>query len=1308
MNKTLRLKQAVISVAYPTYYIRQRESVGLSYGCTAFEIKLSATPGDSQQMSIGYSTTEFLIKPAVPPNADETMGLNYALSEFRFQSHPHADVQDTLGIAYGVSDFIVKLHPTGNGAELTQVNYSTVLFEYPGLPSDTLWNPLDLVIPAQILLDDKSTVTNVSGKASAWNDRTSNAFNAEQSAEGNRPIIVENALGNLRTLRFQGGFMSIPGAVEILKARLGGWMFVAIKKNAVDGVPTARRVFSIATNASPTTVPRLALYNSDAEDGSNNKLTALARRTDSADLTVIQSDDAVDDWTFGLVVADYNDGLLSFYVNGVLETQLEEAFPTFGYSSNTDSAEITIAAAGDGSETWEGDIACVLAGYDVPTPSDINRLFGYYAHRYGLTRLLPADHTFKQSPPYATAFAISFNFDGADNGTVFTDASGRVWTVSGSAVTSTAVVKNGTGAYYNPPGYTGYLAAPYSPTLDLSTVDFCIEAWLYPEGNDAANVNATVISKRQGASDYDWCLQRDQVNSRMAFFFGDGSSNNRMITSAVGSVPVNTWTHVAVSRFQGTLSLYINFVRVAMVTVVGDILNRFINVTVGRSLSYSDTNWGGRIDDLKLTLRDAVYYNAAPEEPPGPVDEQGDGVDASKIVLMLHANGSPGSTGITDSSSYSRAMTPVNAAKVSNESVFFGAGAMRLDGSSATRWTAKAHPSLNMYGGAFQIDWRMKLASPLSSTDYTGTVIAMADGTYYIPYEWTVSVGRQHVRFYYGSRGQNQSHIRFFFPGGVDLNFLLKQWNAFSIGRDASGDWGLWINGKRSTSYQVSPLSSGINFGAVTPGVYHNAVNFNDFSASTSGQAMSVGNFFEAGSDWSGYLDELRYVVGSCRDVTQDYNLVTHPFGDPDTEQIIEGDFIWGSVKTLVHFDGADNATTVTDERGRTWTFNGAAKLTRGEKRFGNASLQLNGTDAYLGAVGHADWAFGTDDFTVEMWVKLAATGNGGDRGLFSVGITNGFYCGLQDGKPFVGVNSASHALISDSSIVADVWTHMAYSRKNGTMRIFVNGALAAAGSDTSNYAQAAAFLGARFDPDTSTVGNFVNAYIDDLRVCKGISRYASPFIPYCRLPNAPTSTEIERRTAILLDFEGGSLVDRSAVANAATPYGSPTLTSDNYKRGTQSCRFDGGSAYYFPPGPELVIGEGDYYCEAWLYPTNVGGQRFIFDMRNTSNGANGFAALITDGNLYWSDGAISSMGNTQISANQWSHFLIGRCGGVSYMFLNGVKICEFVDKRNYLNSQLVVAAASYYPIGAAGFIGYMDEFRFVTGVACPTVDFAP
>ena len=59
-------------------------------------------------------------------------------------------------------------------------------------------------------------------------------------------------------------------------------------------------------------------------------------------------------------------------------------------------------------------------------------------------------------------------------------------------------------------------------------------------------------------------------------------------------------------------------------------------------------------------------------------------------------------------------------------------------------------------------------------------------------------------------------------------------------------------------------------------------------------------------------------------------------------------------------------------------------------------------------------------------------------------------------------------------------------------------------------------------------------------------------------------------------------------------------------------------------------------------------------------------------------------------------------------MFLNGVKICEFVDKRNYLNSQLVVAAASYFPIGAAGFIGYIDEFRFVTGVACPTVDFAP
>src|SRR3990167_9908671 len=72
----------------------------------------------------------------------------------------------------------------------------------------------------------------------------------------------------------------------------------------------------------------------------------------------------------------------------------------------------------------------------------------------------------------------------------------------------------------------------------------------------------------------------------------------------------------------------------------------------------------------------------------------------------------------------------------------------------------------------------------------------------------------------------------------------------------------------------------------------------------------------------------------------------------------------------LLHFDGADAATTFTDENGRTWTGAADAQLDTAQKKFGTASLLLDGTGDYIDTPDHADFAFGSGNFTIEMFIK--------------------------------------------------------------------------------------------------------------------------------------------------------------------------------------------------------------------------------------------------------------------------------------------------------------------------------------------------
>ena len=90
-------------------------------------------------------------------------------------------------------------------------------------------------------------------------------------------------------------------------------------------------------------------------------------------------------------------------------------------------------------------------------------------------------------------------------------------------------------------------------------------------------------------------------------------------------------------------------------------------------------------------------------------------------------------------------------------------------------------------------------------------------------------------------------------------------------------------------------------------------------------------------------------------------------------------------------------------------------------------------------------------------------------------------------------VNGANR--ISSSALSANTWYHLALSRVSGNTKMFLNGTQTGSTyADTNSY-----LVGAKgFNFGASTYDSspywFMNGYMDDVRITKGIGRYSSNF----------------------------------------------------------------------------------------------------------------------------------------------------------------------------------------------------------------------
>jgi hypothetical protein len=206
-------------------------------------------------------------------------------------------------------------------------------------------------------------------------------------------------------------------------------------------------------------------------------------------------------------------------------------------------------------------------------------------------------------------------------------------------------------------------------------------------------------------------------------------------------------------------------------------------------------------------------------------------------------------------------------------------------------------------------------------------------------------------------------------------------------------------------------------------------------------------------------------------------------------------DPLFAYVTALLHFDG-----NLTDVKGTTWTANGNAAAT-GDPKFGTKSLLLDGTGDYLRAGTASIAEFGTNDWTVEMWVYADDISVNGENWFDTraANVAAAYVLGVTAAgalKVYDGVAERS----SSGVFAAGQWNHVAYGVASNRLYMHLNG------TKVYDAATAVTFTGAAAPALVWPFGGTQDlaGRIDEVRITKGVCRYTADFaVPTAAFPDS-------------------------------------------------------------------------------------------------------------------------------------------------------------------------------------------------------------
>jgi hypothetical protein len=199
--------------------------------------------------------------------------------------------------------------------------------------------------------------------------------------------------------------------------------------------------------------------------------------------------------------------------------------------------------------------------------------------------------------------------------------------------------------------------------------------------------------------------------------------------------------------------------------------------------------------------------------------------DFASVSLLMHCNGTNGSTTFVDSSSLAHALTANGNVQLSTAQVKFGSAAALFDG-TGDYVSSPNHASFNIEAGDFTLEaWVYRAASGVSHY-----LLSKRSATFTNGWEWRINASNT---------------LQYFHTGGTSLT---------SSGTVPSGQW-VFLQTTRSgntVSHFIDGVASGTN-ASFTNGT----INIAD--------TIKVGVANDLGSGFNGYMDDIRITKGVAR-----------------------------------------------------------------------------------------------------------------------------------------------------------------------------------------------------------------------------------------------------------------------------------------------------------------------------------------------------------------------------------------------------------------------------------------------------------
>lgn len=199
------------------------------------------------------------------------------------------------------------------------------------------------------------------------------------------------------------------------------------------------------------------------------------------------------------------------------------------------------------------------------------------------------------------------------------------------------------------------------------------------------------------------------------------------------------------------------------------------------------------------------------------------------------------------------------------------------------------------------------------------------------------------------------------------------------------------------------------------------------------------------------------------------------------------GDNYFSSVALLLHMEGT-TSTVDTSATPKTVTLNPGATLDAGGAAFGAKGLKPS--SGGISVPSHADFNIGTGAFTFECWFYVLSW-SPSLASLFNIGsFGNGALFRVQQNTVELWINGT--VMNITASISSGAWHHIAWARSGGVVSVYLDGVSIGSSSFAGSIPSGNLLVGV----SAHNGGEYINGFIDELRLTNGVARYAAGFTP--------------------------------------------------------------------------------------------------------------------------------------------------------------------------------------------------------------------